>query len=316
MSNRDTGIRNLIPGIRTPDEIKEDQNTRRYVETIVNQRAQVSPEDEPLGELLVRTTPSLNLTSTPKVATKETKDFRSQKEYENHLINSPTKTQRAKALQEGKRILEDKKLIKFALEESPEPIVKNPLMKKAIEAKRNKWANEWMTGGGRDPKGRSLDQEIKLGKDAWLKNQKTIGQLKALKEYHQPKDKTVAQLQTLKNWGLAKPKAKPMPITTYVDKMNVLYSGQEKRKVDDQGKPIDTSKGYYVPWYDRMAQEEAEALNEVKRTTWEKGGRVNPEPKYVNALDVKNVYEEDQPEASPVQMKQLHKRLQNYNDKK
>ena len=48
MSNRDTGIRNLIPGYRDPEEIKEDQNTRRYIETIVNQKAQV-PNVEPLG---------------------------------------------------------------------------------------------------------------------------------------------------------------------------------------------------------------------------------------------------------------------------
>ena len=48
-------------------------------------------------------------------------------------------------------------------------------MKAAIaadDAKRNKRANEWMTGGGREKGGRSLDQEIKLGKENWLKNQK------------------------------------------------------------------------------------------------------------------------------------------------
>ena len=33
-------------------------------------------------------------------------------------------------------------------------------------------AKQWMTGGGRDPKGRSLDEEIKLGKEEWLKKQK------------------------------------------------------------------------------------------------------------------------------------------------
>ena len=31
---------------------------------------------------------------------------------------------------------------------------------------------EYMRGGGRDPNGRSLDQEIKLGKDTWLENQR------------------------------------------------------------------------------------------------------------------------------------------------
>ena len=35
--------------------------------------------------------------------------------------------------------LADKKLIKWALEESPEPIVKNPVMKKAIAAEPRKY---------------------------------------------------------------------------------------------------------------------------------------------------------------------------------
>ena len=87
------------------------------------------------------------------------------------------------------------------------------------------------------------------------------------------------------------PKPKAMPLLTYVDKMNVAYSGQDKRKYDDQGKPIDTSKGYYIPWYDRMAGEEADHLNSIKRQTWNNGGRVGPEPKYVSAQDVKNVYD-------------------------
>ena len=248
---------------------------------------------EPLGETLVRTTPSLNLMSTPQ-ETKEAQGFKSQKEYENHLVRSPSKTQHNKALRAGMDIINDRdnKIMKFALEESPEEIVKNPVMKKAI---RNKWANEWMTGGGRDPKGRSLDQEIKLGKDAWLKNQKTVNQLKALKEYHQPK---------------------PMKVTDYVNKINHLYSNdpkpvglgdnyksdirtpvQKKRdsynaKVEAKRKTEDPTKGStYIPWYDRMAQEEAENLNQIKRKTWEHGGKVNTEPKYVTAQDVKNVYD-------------------------
>ena len=164
MSNRDVGIRNLIPGQRSRDEIKEDENTKRYVETIVKQRAQQVTPEENLGETLARNTPSLNLTSTSGVETKEDKGFKSQRDYEKHLISSPSKKQHNKALRAGMDIINDRdnKIMKFALEESPEPIVKNPVMKKAI---RNKWANEWMTGGGREKGGRSLDQEIKLGKD-------------------------------------------------------------------------------------------------------------------------------------------------------
>jgi len=105
MSNRDIGIRALIPGQRSPDEIKEDQNTRKYVETIVNHTPQVHPREENLGETLVRTTPSLNLTNTSKVETKEAQGFRSQKEYENHLINSPSKLDHDKAYSMGDKIL-------------------------------------------------------------------------------------------------------------------------------------------------------------------------------------------------------------------
>ena len=117
---------------------------------------------EPLGETIARTTPSLNLEVKPKETPKETKDFRSQREYENHLVSSPTKQDHVKAYNMGDKIL------------------------KVSEAEKNKMADEWTRGGGRDPQGRSLDQEIKLGKDTWLQNQKMVNQLKALKEWAQP----------------------------------------------------------------------------------------------------------------------------------
>ena len=37
---------------------------------------------------------------------------------------------------------------------------------------RHKWAMEWMHGGGRDPNGRSLDDEIRIGKEDWLESQR------------------------------------------------------------------------------------------------------------------------------------------------
>ena len=37
---------------------------------------------------------------------------------------------------------------------------------------------------------------------------------------------------------LKEPKKKPLHILSYIDKMNVAYSGQEKRKYDDQGQPF------------------------------------------------------------------------------
>ena len=41
---------------------------------------------------------------------------------------------------------------------------------------RHKWAMEWMHGGGRDPNGRSLDDEIRIGKEDWLDRQKEVTQ--------------------------------------------------------------------------------------------------------------------------------------------
>ena len=220
MSNRDIGIRNLIPGHRTLDEIKEDENTRRYVETVLNQR-DTTPEMDPL-ETFLSATPTINLKTTPKEETKESLD-----EVLKHQAKGKEMVRKAR--------------------QNPE------------------WVAEHNKRFGR------ISKTTVLPKDKGP-NEKTIQQLKALKEHHYPK-------------------SKPMPVNTYVDKMNVLYSGQEKRKVDDQGKPIDTSKGSYIPWYDRMAQEEAENLNKIKRNTWEHGGKVNTEPKYVTAQDVKNVYD-------------------------
>ena len=40
------------------------------------------------------------------------------------------------------------------------------------EYNRHKWAMEWMHGGGRDPHGRSLDEEIRIGKEEWTERQR------------------------------------------------------------------------------------------------------------------------------------------------
>jgi len=40
------------------------------------------------------------------------------------------------------------------------------------EYNRHKWAMEWMHGGGRDPNGRSLDDEIRIGKEDWMESQR------------------------------------------------------------------------------------------------------------------------------------------------
>ena len=266
MSNRDVGIRgtSTFIGVRTPEEVKEDENHRRRVEAMLHPKV---PPEENLGELLIRTTPTLNLMGTPKEVTKEAKGFKSQKEYENHLVKSPSKHDHEKAFNMGNKIL------------------------KVSAAERDRGAKQWMTRGGRDPNGRSLDQESKIAKDAWLKNQKTNAQLKALKEHHHP---------------------------TPVGLGNQYRSDTRtpvQKKRDSYNAKVEANKGNYIEWYDRMAQEEAESLNNIKRTTWEQGGRVRPEPKYVSAQDVINVYKPKAPEATPLQVKKLHQRLQNHNER-
>jgi hypothetical protein len=251
MSNRDIGIRALIPGQRSPDEIKEDQNTKRYVETIVNQSVQ-APEVNPPG-YTSDYIPSINI-STPK-STEEARD-------------------------------------KFG----------------NTKAQKNKMINDQIT---RKPKP--------------MKITNYIDKMNHLYSNEPKNDKTVQQLQTLKNWGLSKPvglgdKYKS-DLRTPVQKKRDAYTEKQKWINDDKklkafAKAEDPTKGaHYIPWQDRMAQEEAEHLNSIKRDTWKNGGSVGPEPKYVSAQDVQNVYKPKQTEASPLQVKKLHERLQNHNER-
>ena len=145
--NRDTGIRTIIPGVRFDNEIREDLRSQRAIRN----RLEGMKTPEPVQPDL-RFAPTVDLKPT-KILHKEGEYghpnyWKSEKEYEKHLISSPSKKQHNKAFNMGNGIL------------------------KASEAEKNKMADEYMRGGGRDPNGRSLDQEIKLGKDTWLKNQR------------------------------------------------------------------------------------------------------------------------------------------------
>ena len=216
---------------------------------------------EPLGQTVARTAPVLNLGATGKIK-EAAKGFKSRKEFENHLINSPTKRDHERAFNMGNKILKGGS--------KPKPMK----ITNYIDKMNHLYSNE-------------------------AKNEKTVKQLTALKEWSQPKP--VGLGDNYKS-----------DIRTPVQKKRDSYNA----KVAANKAKADPTKGaHYSPWYERMAAEEAEALNEVKRTTWEQGGKVKPEPKYVTAQDVKNVYEPQQPEATPLQMKQLHKRLQNHNER-
>ena len=96
--------------------------------------------------------------------------------------------------------------------------------------------------------------------------------------------KTPRQLETLKRWGLSTPVGLGNKY-----KSDLRTPVQIKR--DSHNAKVEASKGNYIPWYDRMISDEADNLNQIKRANWEQGGKVNPEPKYVSAQDVKNVYD-------------------------
>ena len=83
-----------------------------------------------------------------KYGTPPKKSELTDKEFQDHIIKSPTKKQHYDAFSMGRAML------------------------KVPEAEKNKMADEWMRSSSRDPNGRSLDEEIKLGKEEWLKSQK------------------------------------------------------------------------------------------------------------------------------------------------
>tara|TARA_R100001594_G_scaffold149371_2_gene206990 strand:- start:819 stop:1715 length:897 start_codon:yes stop_codon:yes gene_type:complete len=125
-----------------------------------------------------------------------------------------------------------------------------------------------------------------------------------------------------------RPKAKPMNVVSYVNKMNKLYNNADTTTLDEPGatpeqmrgleKRLENSRAFgYDPnrdpktrakAFERMAQDEADSLNFIKRTNWERenGGR-GPKPKYVSKDDVMNVYLKP---GTPLPPKRLHKELE------
>ena len=65
---------------------------------------------------------------------------------------------------------------------------------------------------------------------------------------------------------------KSMPITTYIDKMNTLYGGQEKRKIDDKGYPY-TYKSKLDTLVEKSEQHSAEKFHEEQINDIQKRGK-------------------------------------------
>ena len=251
MSNRDVGIRNLLPGVRSEEERQEDQKAKKDIQNLLEQRTQMAPEVDPLVNYFP--TDTLDLSSKPVEKTKETEEAKEARD------------------------------------------LRNAIGTKKIVSQVNKLVNKYD----------GPSQE------------KTLNQLNKLKSWAQPtpvglgnKYKSDTRSPNQKKRDAYVEKKRDQAKFKYNNTTGTFRNelGQEKGMMDAHR----SNEANYIPWHERMAQEEAEALNEVKRTAWETGGKVRPEPKYVTAQDVKNVY---QPKATPLQEKKLHQRLRNHNER-
>ena len=75
------------------------------------------------------------------------------------------------------------------------------------EYNRHKWAMEWMHGGGRDPNGRSLDEEIKIGKEDWMERQRVSLAEKTTYNWEEgnwwdPEDQSVGNTKILEDFEI------------------------------------------------------------------------------------------------------------------
>ena len=271
MSRDDGGIRNLLPGIKTMEEIKEDQKAEKVVRDLIEQRPMITPEPDPLVNLASYIpTNTLDLSSKPIEKTKDTKGFNSQRDYENYL------TSRARLKEEAKEARE---------------------LRQAINTNK------------------IVDQADKMVKKYdGPSTEKTIGQLKALKKWAQPKPVALGnnyRSDTRTPVQRKRDEAKFKWNNTTGTFRNEL--GQEKGMMDAHRS--NEKKTKWPPGAVRFAQDEADHLNGIKKQSYEQGGRVGPKPKYVSAQDIVDLHERLEPRATPPQEKKLHQRLRNHNER-
>ena len=271
MGRDDGGIRNLLPGIKTMDEIKEDQKAEKVVRDLIEQRPMITPEPDPLVNLASYIpTNTLDLSSKPIEKTKDTKGFNSQRDYENYL------TSRARLKEEDREARE---------------------IRSAINTDK------------------IVDQVDKMVKKYdGPSTEKTIGQLKALKKWAQPKPVALGnnyRSDTRTPVQRKRDEAKFKWNNTTGTFRNEL--GQEKGMMDAHRS--NEKKTKWPPGAVRFAQDEADHLNGIKKQSYEQGGRVGPKPKYVSAQDIVDLHERLEPRATPPQEKKLHQRLRNHNER-
>ena len=271
MSRDDGGIRNLLPGIKTMEEIKEDQKAEKVVRDLIEQRPMITPEPDPLVNLASYIpTNTLDLSSKPIEKTKDTKGFNSQRDYENYL------TSRARLKEEDREARE---------------------IRSAINTDK------------------IVDQVDKMVKKYdGPSTEKTIGQLKALKKWAQPKPVALGNNYRSDT---------RTPVQRKRDEAKFKwnkYTGSFTNELDQEKSMMEAhrsneKKTKWPPGAVRFAQDEADHLNGIKKQSYEQGGRVGPKPKYVSAQDIVDLHERLEPRATPPQEKKLHQRLRNHNER-
>jgi hypothetical protein len=155
---------------------------------------------------------------------------------------------------------------------------------------------------------------------------------KTVKKYDGPStEKTIGQLKALKKWAQPKPVAlgnnyrsdTRTPVQRKRDEAKFKwnkYTGSFTNELDQEKSMMEAhrsneKKTKWPPGAVRFAQDEADHLNGIKKQSYEQGGRVGPKPKYVSAQDIVDLHERLEPRATPPQEKKLHQRLRNHNER-
>ena len=180
---------------------------------------------------------------------------------------------------------------------TPEKKVVEPIVKKKI-TKYLKDTDKWTYEGWADGLEERTRPAAEPSNKVVEKTLATFGNPKSKGRWAEfvQKNKMVDDYLTRppnKNREILKAKPKAMPILTFVDKVSVLYGGQEKRRYDDAGNILKATP-------DPKYQKEADRINSLQKMDHfmiENSSVKHPDypkapPKNVTAQDIKKIYED------------------------
>ena len=293
MSEFDKGIRGLVnPGYRSPDEIAKEKNEEFYHKEIVptlSGQKKIEPLGSPIvksmGDYLLETPLNIDIVSAKPVVTKKT-TF-TDKEFENYLKED------AKRKEQVRKFRQDPKWV-ASYNKRFGPAFKTTVLPKDEPERFN---DKILKRGKYEP---NTVQQLK-NLNNWAKKKTGLDNNWSVDKSGLPKTPVQKKREQWQK-KVEENKKKPMNIVKYVNKMNKLYGNNTTEEPEDNY------------WATKMATEEADHLNNIKRQNWKNGGSVpGQEPKLVTAQDVINVYKG--PSATPEQVKGLHQRLKNHNER-